>query len=217
VLSAADDQALRAGHADGLVPDRFLAHAASGLDGLEVAADVLGVVDPTSMFEDTLPNRASRWLYRLRAVDAMSRPSAEGQVLAVVVHVPSPARAVIPTLLSLSVGAGTATVEVDCSRAVGDVYVFMAADESLGTATASLATIRNRDDLAPVERLVVRDASGRRLTAVPASPGTDGIAEVIAPVAPDGFVVHAWAISVTSDGVPSRLVGPLNADATARV
>jgi hypothetical protein len=217
VLSAADDQALRAGHADGLVPDRFLAHAASGLDGLELAADVLGVVDPTSMFEDTLPNRASRWLYRLRAVDATSRPSAEGQVLAVVVHVPSPARAVIPTLLSLSVGAGTATVEVDCSRAVGDVYVFMSADESLGTATASLATIRNRDDLAPVERLVVRDASGRRLTAVPASPGTDGIAQVVAPVAPDGFVVHAWAISVTPDGVPSRLVGPLHADATAGV
>ncbi len=212
-LSAADEQALRDGHEARLVPDRFLAHAATRLDGLDATATRLGVVDPAATFEDTLPNRPSRWLYRLRAVDATSRPSAEGQVLAVVVHVPSPARAVLPTILSLTVASGTATVRVDCARSVGEVYVFVAADESLGDATASLATIRNRDDLAPVERLVVRDAGGRRLTALPASPAADGIAEVATPLPPDGFVAHAWAIAVTPDGVPSRLVGPLHADA----
>ena len=212
-LSPADEQSLRDGHEDRLVPDRFLAHAASRLDGLEEAAERLGVVDPAATFEDTLPNRPARWVYRLRAVDATSRPSAEGQVLAVVVHVPSPARAVLPTLLDLTVTGGTATVRVDCARSVGEVYVFVSADESLSDVTASLATIRNRDDLAPVERLVVRDAAGRRLTALPASPAADGIAEVTAPLPSDGFVVHTWAIAVTPDGVPSRLVGPLHADA----
>ena len=215
VLSAADAQALRDGHAAGLIPDRFLAHAASRLDGLDAAAEPLGVVSITTAFEDTLPNRASRWLYRLRAVDGASRPSAAGQVLAVVVHVPSPARAVSPTLMALTVDNGTATVRLDCSHAEGDAYVFVSADDSLGTTTASLATIRNRDDLAPVERLVVRDARGRRLPALPVSPGTDGIAEVSTSIAPGAFVAHAWAIAVTSDGVPSRLVGPLNAGAVS--
>ena len=183
------------------------------LDGLDASAEPLGVIHTTSTFEDTLPNRASRWLYRLRAVDTASRPSATAQVLAVVVHVPSPARAVSPTLVSLSVDNGTATVRLDCSHSEGDAFVFVSADDSLRTATASLSTIRNRDDLAPVERLVVRDAGGHRLSALPASPATDGIAEVSAPIASDRLVAHVWAIAVTSDGVPSRLVGPLHADA----
>ena len=172
-----------------MVPDRFFAHAAALLDGLEAVAAPLGVVDPAAEFEDTLPNRASRWLYRLRAVDAMGRPSAAGQVLAVVVHVPSGARAVVPTLLSLAVAGGAATVRVDCSRAGGDVFVFVSSDTSLGTATASLSTIRNRDDLAPMDRLVVRDAAGRRLApvaAVPEAAGDRGIAQVTAPIPPDG-------------------------------
>ena len=212
-LSAADAQALRDGHAAGLVPDRFLAHAATRLDGLDDAATPLGIIDPAATIEDTLPNRSARWLYRLRAVDAASRPSAEGQFLAVVVHVPSAARAVTPTLRSLTVANGTVTVSVDCRRATGDVYVFVSADHSLGTASVSLATIRNRDDLAPVERLVVRDTDGRRLTALPAAPAPDGIATVTTPVPAGGYVVHAWGIAVTPDGVPSRLVGPLHADA----
>ncbi len=214
-LSADDAQMLRDGYAAGRVPDRFLAHAAAMLDGLDTSADPIGIIDPSAAIEDTLPNRPSRWLYRLRAVDATSRPSAAGQVLAVVVHVPSAARAVMPTLQSVSVDNGTVTVLVDCRRSVGDVYVFLSADESLATATASLATIRNRNDLAPVDRLVVRDAAGRRLAAVPAAPDADGIAEVTASVPSGGFVVHVWAIAVTPDGVPSRLIGPLHADALA--
>lgn len=214
-LSAADAQALRAGADAGLVPDRFLAHAAARLDSLDASAELLGIVNPTTPFEDTLPNRPSRWLYRLRAVDAASRPSTTAQLLAVVVHVPSAARAVAPALQSLSVDSGEATVQVDCRRSVGDVYVFLAADESLGTATASLATIRNRDDLAPIDRLVVRDAGGHRLPPVTATPAPDGIAVVTAALPPGGFVAHAWAIAVTPDGVPSRLVGPLHAGAIA--
>jgi len=214
-LSSADEQALRAGSDAGLVPDRFLAHAAAQLDGLDAAAELLGIVHPAAPFEDALPNRPSRWLYRLRAVDAATRPSTAAQLLAVVVHVPSAARAVAPALQALSVDSGTATVLVDCRRSLGDVYVFLATDESLGTATASLATIRNRDDLAPIDRLVVRDADGRRLPPVTATPAADGMAVVTAALPFGGFVAHAWAIAVTPDGVPSRLVGPLHAGAIA--
>ncbi|HEU0213520.1 MAG TPA: hypothetical protein VFR13_05495 [Jiangellaceae bacterium] len=214
-LSPADDAALRAGYAAHEVPDRFLAHAATRLDTLDESAERVGTVDPTKPVEDTLPNRPSRWLYRLRIVDAAGRPSAAAQLLGVVVHVPSPSRAVAPVLRSLDVNAGTATVRLDCTDVEGDPYVFLTADDSLGTATASLATIRNRPDLAPIDRLVVRDAGGGAVTAVAAVRGADDEATASVAVPADGLVLHAWALSVTSDGVPSRLVGPLHAAARA--
>jgi hypothetical protein len=213
-LSAADADAIRSGKAAGLVPDRFLAHAAARLDGLEDLAEQVAVADPAATVTDTLPNRPSRWLYRLRAIDAGGRPSTNGQVLAVVVEVPSPARAAPPRLTGFDVSAGTATVTLDCEHVVGDPYVFVSADSSLATAKASLATIRNRDDLAPMARLVVRDETGRVLPAVAVTPGGDGLGTATVPVPPDGMVAHVWALSVSPDGVPSRLVGPLHADAT---
>jgi hypothetical protein len=209
-LSPADQAALRAGYAAGQVPDRFAAHAAARLDGLDEAAERVGVVDPAAPVEDTLPNRPSRWLYRLRIVDALGRPSAAAQLLGVVVHVPSPARAVAPSLVGLDVAAGTATVRLDCTDVDGDPYVFVTADDSLRPVTASLATIRNRDDLAPIDRLVVRDAAGRAVPALAATRGADDQATASLAVPPTGLVLHAWALSVTGDGVPSPLVGPLN-------
>ena len=210
-LSPADQAALRAGYAARQVPDRFLAYAATRLDGLDEAAERLGVLDPSSSFEDTLPNRPSRWLYRLRTVDAAGRPSAAAQMLGVVMHVPSPSRALAPLLLGLDVAAGTATIRLDCTDVDGDPYVFVTADNSFGTATASLATIRNRPDLAPIDRLVVRDASGTVATAVAAVRGADNQASATVTVPPDGMVLHVWALAVSADGVPSRLDGPLHA------
>jgi hypothetical protein len=183
------------------------------LDGLDDDAEKLGLVDPTAPFEDTLPNRPARWLYRLRAVDAMQRPSEQAQLLGVVLHVPSPARAVAPRLVGVEVASGNAVVTVDLAHVVGMAYVFLGTDTSLGTATASLATIRNRDDLAPLDRFVVRDADGRVLPALATTPGAGSFATASAPVPPGGPVLHVWALSVTPDGVPSRLVGPLHAGA----
>lgn len=213
-LSSADADAIRDGYATGMVPDRFAAHAAALLDGLDADVVRLGVVNPTASFEDTLPNRPSRWLYRLRAVDAASRPSENAQLLGVVVHVPSAARAVAPALVGLEASAGGATVTLDCTNVVGVPYVFLATDASLGTAMASLATIRNRSDLDPIDRIVARDGAGRVIPAIQATPGPGGVATVLAPVPAGGPVLHAWALAVSPDGVPSRLVGPLHADAT---
>ena len=211
-LSSSDEAALRAEDAAGLVSDRFLAHAAARLDGLEATAMPLGVVDPNLPFADTLPNRPSRWLYRLRAVDAAGRPSPEGQVLPLVVHVPSPARSVAPQLESVDVAGGVATVRVRARGSAGEtIYVFHSADDSLNTAVATMATIQNRPDLAADSRLVVRDAAGRRLTPTMVLPDATGVGEASVPLAADGIVLHVWAVSLTADGVPSRLVGPLHA------
>lgn len=211
-LSSSDQAALRAEDAAGPVSDRFLAHAAARLDGLDATATLLGVVDPSQPFADTLPNRPSRWLYRLRAVDAAGRPSPEGQVLPLVVSVPSPARSVAPQLESVDVAGGVATVRVRARGSAGEtIYVFHSADDSLSTADATLATIQNRPDLAADVRLVVRDKAGRRLTPTLVLPDATGVGEVSMPLPADGVVLHVWAVALTADGVPSRLVGPLHA------
>jgi hypothetical protein len=169
-------------------------------------------VDPSLPFADTLPNRPSRWLYRLRAVDAAGRPSPEGQVLPLVVHVPSPARSVAPQLESLDVAGGVATVRVRARGSAGEtLYVFHSADDSLNSADAALATIQNRPDLTPDLRLVVRDKAGRRLAPTLVLPDATRVGEVSIPLPADGIVLHVWALSVTVEGVPSRLVGPLHA------
>ncbi|HSM06188.1 MAG TPA: hypothetical protein VK858_16330, partial [Longimicrobiales bacterium] len=212
-LSPADQAALRAEVAEGRVGDRFLAHAASRLEGLDDAAMPLGTVDPMLPFEDTLPNRPARWLYRLRAVDAAGRPSARGQILPLVVQVPSPARCVAPTLEGIEVADGGATVRV---RARGtlqgqSVFVFHATDDRITGSAASLATIRNRDDLPPLDRLVVRDQGGRRLVPTPVPVDAAGEGEVTLSLPVDGIALHVWALALSVDGVPSRLVGPLHA------
>jgi hypothetical protein len=74
-----------------------------------------------------------------------------------------------------------------------------------------MATIQNRPDLAADSRLVVRDAAGRRLTPTMVLPDATGVGEASVPLAADGIVLHVWAVSLTADGVPSRLVGPLHA------
>jgi hypothetical protein len=211
-LSPSDEAALRAQDAAGAVSDRFLAHSAARLDGLDTAATFLANVNPAMPFGDTLPNRPARWLYRLRAVDAAGRPSAESQVLALVLHVPSPARSVAPQLEALEIAGGMATVRVRARGEAGEsVYIFYGADDSLTSATATLATIRNRDDLVPDARLVVRDEAGGRLPATPVIPDATGVGVATVAVPTDGIVFHVWAASLTADGVPSRLVGPLNA------
>jgi hypothetical protein len=211
-LSPADQAALRAEDAAGQVSDRFLAHAAARLDGLETVATLLGVVDPSVPFADTLPNRPSRWLYRLRAVDAAGRPSPQGQVLPLVLHVPSPARSVAPQLESVDLSGGIATVRVRARGSAGEtIFVFVSADESLNSADATLAMIQNRPDLAADMQIVVRDSAGRRVSPTPVTTDATGAGEVLVPVPPDGLVLHVWALAVTQDGVPSRLVGPLHA------
>jgi hypothetical protein len=211
-LSAADQAALRAEDAERDVSDRFLAHAASRLDGLNEVATFLAIVNPSSPFEDTLPNRPSRWLYRLRAVDAADHPSESGQVLPLVVHVPSRSRSVAPQIDSLEVANGVATVRVLARGEAGEtLFVFHSTDDSLMSATATLATIRNRPDLTPDLSLIVRDDAGRRLVATQIVPDTNGVGLASLPVSSNGLVVHVWAVSITADGVPSRLVGPVHA------
>ena len=196
-LSPADDAALRAGYAAREVPDRFLAHAAARLDGLDDSAERVGTVDPTAAVEDTLPNRPSRWLYRLRAVDAAGRPSAAAQVLGVVVHVPSPSRAVAPTLREL------ARRRRDRHRPAG-LHGRRGRPVRLPH-RGRLVRHRHRvvghdpqpDDLAPDRAPRGARRERQAVTAVAAVRGAGDDATASAAVPADGLVLHAWALSVT--------------------
>ena len=72
------------------------------------------------------------------------------------------------------------------------------------------SVIRNRPDLSPLDALVIRDDRGQRLTLTPVTAGLDRIAELTF-AAPTGHTVNVWALALSADGIPSRLVGPLTA------
>ncbi len=212
-LSTADEAELRAGDADRKVPDKFIVHAAARLTDLDPDFEKVADIDPTREATDRLPNTPGRWLYRLRAIDAAEKLSPQAQVLEAAIRVPVPRRGESPELLSLSIDESTATATVrvqDRSEGEAAVFVVHSNDSRVTVAEAELATIRNRPDLPPAAVIVVRDDRGQRLTLTPATPGGNGQADVTFP-APDGSHVHVWALAVSADGIPSRLIGPLHA------
>ena len=210
VLSPADDAQLRSEAAERAISDRFLAHAAARLTDIDEAFDKVSDADPTRSLRDALPNTPARWIYRLRALDAGGRASAEGQILEVVVRVPQPARALLPELTALDLADGTATVTVKVRAADGPVFLANSNDPRAQVARAELSSIRNRPDLAAADRYLVRDDRGDVLTLTQVTPGADGIASASFAV-PDRSHFHVWAFAVSGDDVPSRLVGPLHA------
>jgi hypothetical protein len=209
-LSAADQAALRAGLEVRNAPDKFLAAAAQRLGPLD-AFEPIADADPTRELRDPLPNSPVRWVYRLRALDAAGRASEAGQVLQAVVRPPAPSPAPAPEVVSLAVEAGQATVRLqDRSGGTSALFLVASHDPRLRPARAELATIRNRPDLSPLDALVVRDDRGQRLALTPVTPDADGLVELTF-AAPTGATVNVWALSVSGDGIPSRLVGPLTA------
>ena len=212
-LSAADLAALQQQDAARDISNWFLAHAAARLADIDEAFERIGEVDPTRPLRDSVPNRPSRWLYRVRAIDRAGHLSRAGQVLQCVVRVPTPMRGVLPELLSLRIEAGTATVRLrDRSNGADALFLVTSADPRLAVARAEVSTVRNRPDLDVDARLLIRDDKGRKLPMSAVAPGgaEPDIVEQSFPV-PDNHRFHVWALSVGADGVPSRLIGPIHA------
>jgi hypothetical protein len=210
VLSPGDAAELRAAYDAGPVPDKFLVHAAARLDGLERLATTVADVDPATEVLEVLPNNPGRWVYRLRALDGAGKVSLSGQVMQMALTVPTPMRASSPELVDLDLSGDQATVTVrHRSGAESELLVFHSVDDRLMPARASLATVRNRPDLDAIDVVVVRDDRGRRLAGQRISPGADQLASASFTV-PDNHRFHAWAVAVSDEGLPSRLIGPLH-------
>lgn len=209
-LSPDDATELRDAYDVGPVPDKFLVHAAGLLDGLERLATTVADIDPATEVLDVLPNNPGRWVYRLRALDGAGKVSLAGQVMQMALTVPTPIRASSPELVDLDLSGDQATVTVrHRSGAESELLVFHSFDDRLMPARASLATVRNRPDLDALDVVVVRDDRGRRLTGQRISPGADELASASFTV-PDNHRFHAWAVAISDEGLPSRLIGPLH-------
>jgi hypothetical protein len=173
---------------------------------------------------DTLPDKAERYVHRVRLVDAAG-------------HISSGA-AIVPQLVRVVSMRAPATPSVDLSSTISDVLTLSArvhdafdlrwlvffslttdatapADSRI-TEKPQLLRLPNRRDLYPNEgiRLRLRDATLLSPTAVDVSTGTVEVPDRLMSVplnAGSDKRVSVWAISVTRDGLTSRLAGPSTA------
>lgn len=176
---------------------------------------------PFDVLDDTLPAKAERYAYRLRLADRRGRLSTTAALVPRVVRVPSLRVPAAPTLRVIGDAGDVLTLELITNDAfdVNTLLVFtLSIDASTPMDRAMLARARllrlpNRRDLYPDGiRLRLPDGTLLSPTVVDAGSGTveQRQRRVETTVSP-GFNqrVHLWAASLTRDGIPSRLAGPV--------
>lgn len=184
-----------------------------------ISADVVAV----GTVNDRLPPKPGRFLYFVRAADALGHLSDGGALLPVVVRVPSTASAATPrrraltttnTQISLTVGLG---IDPDTT-----VALLFAAFSPPGTQPApqgetELLRTPNRRDLYPHDGLRLRLSDGtllapaavKNLADADVTVEADGtrVATLSAPAA-HGAWATVWCYALTRDGIPSYACGP---------
>ncbi len=175
---------------------------------------------------DTLPSKADRWLHRVRLVDPAGHVSTGAAIVPRVVRVASTRAPGAPVLSMQSSETDSLTLSARMPQAfdlrwlVG--FALVVPDSSPLDARArdraQLLRIPDRRDLYPKDGLRVRLADGTLLEPALAADivaaGVVEIPDVVVPAAlTPGFGkrVAVWAVTLTRDGIPSRLAGPLTA------
>lgn len=171
---------------------------------------------------DSLPAAAARYVHRVRLVDPAGHRSEGTAILPQIVRVPS-LRAAAAPVLSLAPGQSgglTLTARVRDAFDLSSVLVFTLVHDATSALDRTelvrpkLLRLPNRRDLYPTGGIGLQLRNGTVLlpTAVPV---TSGVAQM-----PDWLVTHTtapgpdkrvalWAASMTRDGIPSALAGPL--------
>jgi hypothetical protein len=193
--------------------------ALRGLDTLFTASPI-GVVPYASVI-DALPEKAERYVHRLRLVDNAGHISNEAALLPQVVRVPS-LRAPAPPQLTVEDGDADGLIAQLSFRAAFDLQwavVFSHTDDwSEKSDDAQLRPQLLRQPNLPARypdvgiRLRLADGTILAPTAkalVPVAPA-DGPAQSLSIDFTPGFEkrVGVWAILITRDGIPSRVAGP---------
>jgi hypothetical protein len=172
---------------------------------------------------DRLAPKPGRFLYFLRAADALGNLSSGGALLPTVVRVPSIAGAATPVRRSLSGAAGNATLTVavapDPDTTVLLLFAAITPPHTMPESypDAELLRVPNRRDLYPNDGIRLRLSNGALLS--PAS--TLQLADPSVTVEADGTRVATlsltagagawvtlWCFALTRDGQPSRVCGP---------
>jgi hypothetical protein len=167
---------------------------------------------PLGAFEETLPNRGARWVYRLRGADGSGRLSADGRTVPAIVRVPATSRLAAPVRVQRD--ARTMVLRVATTSEVTDVLVFIRALESRAAAREDAEILRIRSGSGAVgDRVRLRLADGTLIMPTVKSladpdVGQDGAFRLVTVEAPAGPPVRIWACVATRDGIVSRPGGP---------
>jgi hypothetical protein len=179
--------------------------------------------DPVAFgpFQDTLPPKADRFVYRIRKADAAGHLSADSAMARVAVRVPSmatgpvPVRVpptspwpaghqvlqfVVPNAQSSTVTSLLTFSQTAAASATGPVPTEAAELVRMpNTTAASGILLRAPDDTLLAPKVTV-------LTAADLVDGDWSVALFFS--GPSGTRLRVWACSLTSDGIPSALAGP---------
>jgi hypothetical protein len=211
VPNAADRAAIIAALSSGMVSsleDRFVVFLASA-HPYRARLFRAASPDPITLdqFEETLPNRGARWVYRLRLADASDRLSADGVTLPVIVRVPSTTAVTTPVRVERS--ADRVVLRVAGGREVTHLLVFIHAIASRALAREDVEILR----VPSTKRVRLRLPDGALISPIEKSLDDadvvrDGPYRVVTITPPPGEVVRLWACAATRDGVVSRAGGP---------
>jgi hypothetical protein len=172
---------------------------------------------------DTLPNKAERFIYRLRLADEVGHLSAGAALIPTIYRVPSSRVPGEPELGKLHADEGQVLVKLETLDTfdLAGVLIFYSLEDTAGEAnpalqkTVQLLRVPNRPDLYPQDgiRLRLRDGTWAARAFVPRAAGVPNpagrtIAFEKALAAGHSRRVSAWAVAVTRDGVPSLPAGP---------
>jgi hypothetical protein len=170
-------------------------------------------------FEDTLPNRGARWVYRLRLADAAGRFSADAATLPVVVRVPTTTRLAAPVRVER--GGARVVLRVAATSEVTDLLVFTRAFLSRAVPRDDAEILRVGSSTGPAaSRVRLRLADGTLVapavkSLADADVERDGPFCLVTIEAPPDESVRIWACAATRDGFVSPPGGPWRAGAGA--
>jgi hypothetical protein len=210
--------AFAAGDAAGLSDPHLVFLAASHPFGARLFTPASAVPIVLPAFDDTLPNRAARLVYRLRAVDAAGHLSLGGVTLKGIVRIPAASDIAAPLRAAARPGdaAHRLRLEIRGDADVTHVMVFSLVHPALVRPPAT-ADLMWRSIPAPPASVTarLRLADGALLAPTLkslADPDVEGTVPYRA-VAIDAAMsgddrVSLWACAVTRDGWLSPLVGP---------
>jgi hypothetical protein len=206
--------------------NRYLLHVvAASSDPMAFFTRLSSDIDQVGSFEDRLPPKPSRFLYCVRAADALGHLSDGGAILPVVVRVPSIAPAVTVRFKALSTTNTSISLSVIAPSDPGTTYALLFADLApAGTdpptqGEAQLLRIPNRRDLYPNNGIRLLLSDGTLLSPALSKPlgdpdvtiAADGTRTVMLTIpATRGQWATLWCFAMTSDGIPSQACGPFS-------
>jgi hypothetical protein len=181
---------------------------------------------PFGIVSETLPGKADRWVHRIRIVDPAGHISEGAAIMPRLVRVASTRTPSPPLLAMANSDSDTLTISARAHAAFDlkwlVLFAFAAPDRAALDARvrdkAVLLRIPDRRDLYPSHGLRLRLADGTLLEPLQAvdiaATGTVELPDVVVPatIVP-GFAqrVSIWAVTMTRDGIPSRVSGPVTA------